>query len=61
MKQRLSIDKLFLRELEAIMMDEPVLDVDGRPLVKDLIKELASKKVSMVLSSHDFFEYIPPS
>ncbi len=44
-----------------MMMDEPVagLDVDGKLLVKDLIKKLASKKVSMVLSPHDLFEHIP--
>lgn len=58
MKQRLSIAPLFLRTPEAIIMDEPTfgLDVDGRILVRELIKEFASYNVPTLISSHDLFE-----
>ena len=58
MKQRLSIARLFLRTPQAIIMDEPMagLDVDGRLLVRDLIKELALSEIPMLISSHDLFE-----
>lgn len=58
MKQRLTIARLFLRKPKAIIMDEPTsgLDVDGKLLVRDLIKELTLTKIPMLISSHDLYE-----
>lgn len=58
MKRGLTIARLFLREPKAIIMDEPTsgLDVDGKLLVRDLIKELTLTKIPMLISSHDLYE-----
>jgi ABC-2 type transport system ATP-binding protein len=55
MKQRLAFAGALLHQPQILVVDEPMVGLDpkGIRLIKDLFKELASKKVTVFLSTHN--------
>lgn len=55
MKQRLAFAAALLHDPEVLVIDEPMVGLDpkGVRLIKDLLRELSSKDVSIFLSTHN--------
>ena len=58
MRQRIKLAQAFVHEPELLFLDEPLtgLDPNGRRHVLALLKELAGKGMSIVVSSHILYE-----
>lgn len=54
MLQRIGIAQALLTEPQFLILDEPMsgLDPDGRILIKDILKKLKEKKITVLMSSH---------
>lgn len=54
MLQRIGIAQALMTEPEFLILDEPMsgLDPDGRILIKDILKALRDKKMTILMSSH---------
>ncbi len=54
MLQRIGIAQALLASPEFLILDEPMsgLDPDGRILIKDILKSLKEKKITLLMSSH---------
>lgn len=54
-KQRLALASLFMRSPEYIILDEPTTGLDGlrKDILCDLLKDIKSKGIGMLLISHD--------
>lgn len=54
MLQRIGIAQALICEPEFLILDEPMsgLDPDGRILIKDILKSLKKKKLTVLMSSH---------
>jgi ABC-2 type transport system ATP-binding protein len=54
MLQRIGIAQALICEPEFLILDEPMsgLDPDGRILIKQILKSLREKKMSVLMSSH---------
>lgn len=54
MKQKISLISVFIHEPEVLLLDEPLsgLDPKSAKIVKDLLRELASQGVAVIVSTH---------
>jgi len=57
-QQRLSLALALAADPEVIFLDEPTsgVDIDGRDLIADIIRDLAARGTTVVLASHDMAE-----
>lgn len=57
-QQRLSLALALAADPEVIFLDEPTsgVDIDGRDIIRDIIRELAGRGTTVVLASHDMAE-----
>ena len=58
MRQRLGIAEAIINNPELLILDEPTngLDVEGIIEIRELIKELSSKGIAILISSHNLTE-----
>ena len=57
-QQRLSLALALAADPEVIFLDEPTsgVDIDGRDIIADIIRDLAARGTTVVLASHDMAE-----
>ena len=57
-QQRLSLALALAADPEVIFLDEPTsgVDIDGRDVIADIIRDLATRGTTVVLASHDMAE-----
>jgi ABC-2 type transport system ATP-binding protein len=57
-QQRLSLALALAADPEVIFLDEPTsgVDIDGRDVIADIIRDLAARGTTVVLTSHDMAE-----
>jgi ABC-2 type transport system ATP-binding protein len=57
-QQRLSLALALAADPEVIFLDEPTsgVDIDGRDVIADIIRDLAARGTTVVLASHDMAE-----
>jgi ABC-2 type transport system ATP-binding protein len=57
-QQRLSLSLALAADPEVIFLDEPTsgVDIDGRDVIRDIIKELAGRGTTVVMASHEMAE-----
>ncbi len=57
-QQRLSLALALAADPDVIFLDEPTsgVDIDGRDLIADIIRDLATRGTTVVLASHDMAE-----
>ena len=57
-QQRLSLALALAAEPEVIFLDEPTsgVDIDGRDIIADIIRDLAARGTTVLLASHDMAE-----
>ena len=57
-QQRLSLALALAADPEVIFLDEPTsgVDIDGRDIIADIIRDLAARGTTVVLASHDMTE-----
>lgn len=57
-QQRLSLALALAADPEVIFLDEPTsgVDIDGRDIIADIIRDLAARGTTVVLTSHDMAE-----
>jgi ABC-2 type transport system ATP-binding protein len=57
-QQRLSLALALAADPEVIFLDEPTsgVDIDGRDIIADIIRDLATRGTTVVLASHDMAE-----
>jgi ABC-2 type transport system ATP-binding protein len=57
-QQRLSLALALAADPEVIFLDEPTsgVDIDGRDIIADIIRDLAARGTTVVLASHDMVE-----
>ena len=57
-QQRLSLALALAADPDVIFLDEPTsgVDIDGRDIIADIIRELAARGTTVVLASHDMAE-----
>lgn len=57
-QQRLSLALALAADPDVIFLDEPTsgVDIDGRDLIADIIRDLAARGTTVVLASHDMAE-----
>ena len=58
MKQRINIVRALLTEPEVLFLDEPTLGLDPQTtrLIRDFLKELNDKGITIILTTHDMIE-----
>jgi ABC-2 type transport system ATP-binding protein len=58
MKQRINVVRALLTEPEILFLDEPTLGLDPQTtrLIRDFIRELNAKGITIILTTHDMYE-----